>query len=781
MPPLVSISPTGEHMLLLETIRHLPIAELAQPMLRLAGLRINPRNNGPHRWPCLVSLKLKRTGDEGEVCLMLPHNARVGYPLWSPDGKRFAFTNTTTGDTELWVGESATGHVHRLEGLRLNTAYGAPFDWMPDNRTLLVGLVPDHRGDPPVAPLAPVGPNVQESKGHATPVRTHQNLLQNAYDETLFDYYTTSQLALVGVSGGKAATIGQPAVYPLVEPSPDGKHFLVARLKRPYSYLHPCSAFPREIEVWDHAARVVFRLASRPLADHVPLDGVPVGPRAYRWKPTEAATLVWAEALDGGDPKRKVAHRDRVLLLRAPFRGSPVEILRTEHRFDGIRWAEGDEFALVNEYDRDTRWRRTYLLNVKQPDAAPPQIIWSRSSQDRYNSPGMPLSHTLPSGHCVLLRHADWIYLAGEGATPEGDRPFLDRFNLRTLQSERIFRSDAESHESVVALLDDQAGRLITCRESQTEPPNYYVRERITTAHHCAAGRAGAQKHSDEMGIKHALTRFPDLQPQLRGIQKQFVTYHRDDGVELSMTLYLPPGYRQGMRLPTVFWSYPVEFNHARIAGQVTASTNRFTAIGGPSHLFFLLAGYAILDKASVPIIGAAETVNDDCIDQIVRGARAAVIKAVGMGITDPERVGVGGHSYGAFMTASLLAHTDLFRAAIALSGAYNRTLTPFGFQNERRTLWEAPEAYARLSPLLDAHRIRAPLLLIHGEADDNIGTFPIQSERMYQAIRGNGGTARLVMLPHEGHTYAARESVEHALYEMIAWFDKYVKNARNL
>ncbi|HEX5889923.1 MAG TPA: prolyl oligopeptidase family serine peptidase, partial [Pyrinomonadaceae bacterium] len=362
----------------------------------------------------------------------------------------------------------------------------------------------------------------------------------------------------------------------------------------------------------------------------------------------------------------------------------------------------------------------------------------------------------------AIMHKGDWIFLSGAGASPEGDRPFLDGFNLQTLKANRLFRSEANSYESFVALLNDDGTQFITRRETPTEAPNYFVRfsgDAATTA-------------------PRALTKFPDPMPQLRGIKKQLVTYKRADGVQCSFTLYLPPNYKEGTRLPTVVWAYPLEFNDASTAGQITGSTQRATSITGPSHLFFLLEGYAILDNATMPVVGTPETVNNTYVEQIVMSAKAAIDKAVEMGVTDPERVGVGGHSYGAFMTANLLAHSDLFRAGIARSGAYNRTLTPFGFQSERRTLWEAPELYLKVSPFMVSQKINEPMLMIHGEADDNTGTFPIQSERMYQAMKGHGGTVRLVMLPHEAHGYAGRESIEHVLYEMLSWFDRYVKNA---
>ncbi|MGH7553047.1 MAG: alpha/beta hydrolase family protein, partial [Longimicrobiales bacterium] len=521
----------------------------------------------------------------------------------------------------------------------------------------------------------------------------------------------------------------------------------------PYSWLHPVMAFPREVEIWDRGGQLVKTIARLPLSEP-PIDGVRTGPRELEWKPAEPSTLAWAEALDGGDPRRKVPHRDRIVKLAAPFAGEPIEIAKVEHRLRSIQWLERDGGPLVTEFDRTRRWTRTLLL----AEGAEPRVLWSRNQSDRYKDPGTLVQRTLPSGHRAVLQSGDSVFLTGLGASPEGDRPFLDRLDLKTLKTERVFRSAADKYESVVGLASANGSRFLVRHESPTEPPNFSLQS--------PSGRA-------------ALTRFTDRAPQLHRIQKQLVRYERSDGVALSFTLYLPPDYKPGTRLPAVVWAYPREFTDPETAGQVSGSTRRFTRFTGPSHLYLLLAGYAVLDNAAMPVVGDPQTVNNTYIEQIVMNAKAAIDKASDMGVIDRDRAGVGGHSYGAFMTANLLAHSDLFRAGIARSGAHNRTLTPFGFQSERRTLWEAPELYIKMSPLMVANKINEPLLMIHGEADNNSGTFPIQSERMYQAVRGNGGTARLVMLPHEAHGYAARESIEHVLAEMIEWCDRWVKVGR--
>lgn len=767
--PVTSISPARDKIALLEPLRYPPISELAQPMLRLAGLRINPNNNAQHRTPYFVKVTLKNIADGKETAVELPAGAQIISPAWSADGKFIAAGNVTPAGVQLWIIETASGKARQIKNAQVNTAFGG-FAWMPDQKSLLVNLVPAKRAmtAPGYQNLTPSEPNIQETSGKTGAVQTFQDLLKSPNDEKLFEYYATSQLAVVGVDG-KIREIGQPAIYDTNDVSPDGQMILVARVERPFSYLFPYSRFPHTIEVVDLNGKTVHTLAKLPLQDQIVNEGVPVGARAVAWIPTEAATLTWVEALDEGNPNNKVPFRDKAMRLAAPFNSQPVEIVKTEHRFAGRAFGERDGMMMLTDYDRDTRKRRIGIIDYRA-DSPNIKVISELNIADRYNDIGQPVTKTLPNGKTVIQQNGDDIFLAGAGATPQGELPFLRRYNLKTnQQTQELFRSDNESYESFVALLDN--GRnFITRKESISEPPNLFYRGVCPPYARCAALSTPPKQ----------LTNFADPTPQLRGIKKQLVKYKRADGVDLSFTLYLPPNYKEGTRLPTVVWAYPLEFTDASVAGQVSGSTNRFTSIGSASHLFFLLNGYAVLDDATMPVVGENPlTVNDTFIKQINDSAKAAIDKAVEMGVTDPERVGVGGHSYGAFMTANLLAHSDLFRAGIARSGAYNRTLTPFGFQGERRNFWEATKLYTDVSPFFYANRINEPILLIHGEADNNQGTFPIQSERLFAALRGTGGTARLVMLPLEAHGYAAKESIEHTLFEMMSWFDKYVKNAQ--
>lgn len=754
--PTLSLSPTRGHLLMLQGQNDPSIADLAQPMLRLAGVRINPQNNAPHAPPRIVAMKLIEVATGQTRPIELPADPYLSGLQWAPDGQRFAFLHITPRHVSLWLGDVATGTVRQVPGVEVNAAFGEPIHFLPGSKALLCRTVPADRGQPPARAVAPPGPKILESSGKSSPARTYQDLLQDEHDEQLYEYYGTAQLVRIDVAGNQLTPVGKPALLDRVDPSPDGKYLLVARHHRPFSYLLPASSFPREVEVWDQQGKVVHTLASLPLADLVPIEGVPTGPRLYHWQPDAPATLVWVEALDDGDPRKKVTHRDQLFRLASPFQSRPVPSVKTQHRFAGLGWMETG-LAFFREYDRNRKWQRTFLLDSREPDPAP-RLVWDKSINERYADPGQLVMKTLPSGKQVVHLHQDRVFLIGEGASPQGSFPFLDSLDVKTLGSKRLYQCSGQSYETPLALLTEDGREFLTRYESQAEPANFLVRS------------------AD--GAKKALTHFTDPTPQLRQIKKELVTYRRDDGVGLSFTLYLPPDYQPGQRRPAVVWAYPREFADADTAGQVSGSPHHFVTMTGPSHLFFLLRGYVVLDGATMPVVGDPETANNTYVTQIVASARAALAKAEQMGVIDANRVGVGGHSYGAFMTANLLAHCDLFRAGIARSGAYNRTLTPFGFQNERRTLWEAPDIYIKMSPFLNAHKIKAPLLLIHGEADNNPGTFYVQSERMYQAVKGNGGTVRFVSLPHESHGYRARESVEHTLYEMMAWFDTHMKNA---
>ena len=756
--PRVLESPTGDLLALVEYKPMPAIADLSRPILRIAGSRIMPDQNSQQilNFSTTLSLKDIRTGSLRRISL--PDGIRFAATTWSPDAKTIAFLRYVEGGVELWSLDVGSGIAKALTGPVVN-AVTRSFTWMPDGRSLLVSLVLEGRGPAPEPPRVPAGPNVRETSGKAAKVATYQDLLKSASDEDLFEYYAASQLAVVDASSGLTKKIGKPGLFAGASASPDANSFLVDRIKKPFSYSVPYEGFAHAYEVWDRDGVLVACPADLPPADTVPMNGVPTGPRDMEWLALKPATLIWVEALDGGDPEKEAPFRDRVMTLAAPFTDPPTEVFRFKDRAQDVAPLATPGLALASEFDWKKRWRTTWLVNLDRPGTTP-RKIFERNSQDRYNDPGFPVRITLKTGEWVVLQDRDWIYLNGAGASPKGDHPFLDRLDLKTMKKERLFQCQDPAYEDFVAFLGTSRREIVVRRETKTEPPNYYL-------------------YDLKNGRRKALTEFPDPAPLLTGVKTELVTYKREDGVELSGTLYLPPGYKPGTRLPVVIWAYPLEYNDAGTAGQVRGSVNRFPFYRGASHLFFVTQGYAVLDNAQMPVVGDPKTVNDTFVRQIVSNAAAAIKKLDEMDVGDPKRVGIGGHSYGAFMTANLLAHCDLFAAGIARSGAYNRTLTPFGFQSERRTLWEAPDTYINMSPFMRADGIKTPLLLIHGEADNNSGTFPIQSERLFAALQGFGATARLVMLPYESHGYSARESVLHVLAEMFDWFETYVKNRK--
>ncbi|MFT5644299.1 MAG: dipeptidyl aminopeptidase/acylaminoacyl peptidase [Janthinobacterium sp.] len=773
--PTISLSPQRNLAALLPTPPLPGIDEVAQPELKLAGLRINPRTCSASRFTFGTGLCLLDLATQQETAVSgLPQHLRIADTLWSPDQRSLAFSHVAYADpaagivasgVQLWLVDVASGVARQLTSAPLSCVFGRGFSWMPDSLALLVHLrVP---GPAPQASGIPGSPSQQDSLpgSAARQLRTYPDLLKNEDDARLFDHYITLQLAQVDLSGA-TRLIGQPGQFARAVLAPGGAHLLTLSLVRPYSYIVPASSFAKRIEVRDLEGRVVHMVAERPLEEGLPQghDAVSCGVRDVSWRVDAPATLVWAEAQDGGDPALDMAIRDIVFSHAAPFSGAPQVLARLTSRYAGLLWGRAD-VALLSEYWHKTRAIKLWRIAPDWPQTAQ-DLIHAGSSEDRYNSPGTPVMQADSAGlPRLLIGPDDDILFDGAGASVDGDRPFIDRLNLVTKHKQRLFQSTAPYYENVVAVLSDDGSRLLTTREAPGERPNLYLRD---------LGLPGAEQLT-------ALTQFPHPLPQLKDVQKEQIRYQRFDGVDLTATLLLPPGYevqRDGP-LPMLMWAYPQEFKSTSAASQTTGSPYHFNAISYWGPAAFLAMGYAVLDNPSFPIVGSgAEEPNDTYLAQLVADAEAAVDEVVRRGVAERHRIAIGGHSYGAFMAANLLAHTRLFRAGIARSGAYNRTLTPFGFQSEERPFWQAPEVYQAMSPFNHADKILDAMLMIHGEQDNNPGTFPIQSERMFQAIKGLGGTARLVMLPNESHAYRARESIMQMLYETNRWLEMYVRNA---
>ncbi len=760
--PAIAVSPDGEIAALFHRASTVPLAELSREELRIAGLRIDSARNARSRRRTFERIDLTRLdGGEAPEVTGLPDGFQGDHARWSPDGARLAFTHTDGFGVELWILETSTGAATRLAS-GVNAIFrNSPFEWLSDSETLAVRVVDTGRGARPQAPVVPHTPMIQESTGRVAPARTYQDLLTSPHDEALFLHYGQTRALLITLANERTEIAG-PGIIERFEPSPDGNYFLVSEIGEPFSWLVPWSRFPHRIEIRDRDGAVVRQIADLPLLEEVPIhrDSAPTGPRSVAWRGDMDATVAWIEARDGGDPATETQTRDELLQLGAPFEGDPASLLEAPLRLNAALFGGGRGVAI-------SRWwtdRSEQIWRIPAAGAGEPDLAFDTSYEDRYASPGMPLMGRNDRGARVMLTSSDGskAYLSAEGASPEGNRPFVDEWDLDTGETRRLFRSDADSYEIPLALLDPHGGVLLTRRETRETPPSYFVRD--------LSG-----------GDARALTDFAHPYPDLEGAGRELIRYTREDGVELTALLHTPPGYDPASdgRLPLLVWAYPREYKSAAAAAQVRDSPQRFSFVSWGSALYWLTQGFAVMENATMPIIGEGdEEPNDSYIEQLVASGKAAVDEAVRRGVADPDRTAIAGHSYGAFMTANLLAHSDIFRAGIARSGAFNRSLTPFGFQSEQRTFWEAPEIYFRMSPFMHAHKVNEPILLIHGAADNNSGTFPIQSRRFFHALKGHGAVARLVMFPHESHGYAARESVMHTLWEQNEWLEEHVKNA---
>lgn len=761
--PAVSIDGKAAWMLLMERNSYPSVEELAQPELKIAGQRINPNNFGPSRQNFINNFTLKdiKAGKEYPVA-GLPANMLAGNVSWSPNEKKIAFTNTTNKSVDLYVIDVATRKATKMNKQPLNVILGQDFVWMDDN-TLLYKTILQPATAAPVKSFMPSGPAIQQNLGKVAPSRTYQDLIKSPYDEQLFAFYSTVQL--VKNANGTETKIGKPGIYTTFSLSPDKKYLLTRTIHKPFSYLVPANGFNSTISITDLTGKVVKVVAELPSSELSPsgYDNVLNAPRGFDWRDDEAATITWSAPLDSGIYKSKTDFHDAVYALSAPFTGEPKELFKTTWRFGGISWGNAT-IALVSERLQSKQSTR---LSKYNPTTGQLETLLERNTTDAYGSPGFPVTVKNKYGRQVIkLIDNDTKLLMNNpiGSSPKGDLPFLAKFDLTTKKNEIIWRCQEGTYETVTDILDADKLVLLTRRESQKDMPNYYIKNLVLRV------------------ADQPITSFTNPYPQLEGISKQKVSYKRADGVDLTGDLYLPKNYdpKKDGPLPVLMWAYPREFNSAADAAQVRGSENRFTLIGYGGPVFWVTQGYAVLDNAEMPIVAtnADKKPNDNFIDQLKMNAEAAINKLAEMGVGDKNRVAVGGHSYGAFMTANLLAHTNLFKAGIARSGAYNRSLTPFGFQNEDRTYWQAPELYSAMSPFSYADKIKTPLLLVHGEMDDNPGTFPIQSERLFNAVKGHGGTVRFVSLPYEAHGYRGKENLLHLLYEQNAWLEKYVKNA---
>ncbi len=765
--PGVSVDDKGEWMLFTEANSYPSVEELARPELKIAGLRINPNNFAPSRQNFINNLVLRNIGSGKDYKITgLPSPLFAGNISWSPDDKKIAFTHTTTSSVDLYVIDITTQKSMKVNKTALNVVTGS-HQWY-NTSTLLYRTIIKPASAAPPRPAVPKGPTTQENYGKATPRPTFQDLIKSPYDEQLYEFYATTQL--VKNSNGTETKISTSAIYSSINVSPDKKYMIVRTLKKPFSYTVPAGGFPSTVVIADMNGKVIKQLAELPSSETAPSgnDNVQMAPRGFDWRDDEPATVVWCMPLDSGFIKKNLDYHDAVYSLSAPFNTEAKQLFKTKMRFRGVAWSNAT-FAIVSEGLTGKQQTQTSRYNPTTGDI---EKMMERNTTDAYSNPGNPVTEKNQWGREVikLIDNGSKLLMNNPtGSTPKGDLPFLATFDINTKKTDILWRSNEGYFENVVKVLNPDKLELLTRRESETVVPNYWIKNlRIKIA-------------------DRQITQFTNPYPQLEGVTKEKIKYKRADGVDLTGDLYLPKGYNKTKdgKLPVFIWAYPAEYNSAADAAQVRGSEHRFTLLNWGSAIYYVTQGYAVFNNAEMPIVAISKNntqqpaakPNDNFIEQLTMNAEAAINTLDSMGVGDRNRMAVGGHSYGAFMTANLLAHTKLFKAGIARSGAYNRTLTPFGFQNEDRTYWQAPDLYDAMSPFSYADKIKTPILLVHGEMDNNTGTFPIQSERMFNAIKGNGGTVKFISLPYESHGYQGRENILHTLAEQFNWLEKYVKN----
>lgn len=763
--PSVSMDSKKQYLLLSYRNTYKTLEELNDEEMKLAGLRINPITNISSTVTYINNLKLKKIKDTDDIQVKgLPTNPRITNLSWSPDESKIAFTHTTTNGVELWLMDVGTATAKKISNNYLNANIGNPISWFKDSKELLVRMLPEDR-PALINPKdnIPLGPIISTAvEGTVSQNRTYQDLLKNKTDEINFENLTTSELYRIDLNGNKTL-FKKSDMYVGESFSPDGNYLLITTLERPFSYIVPLSRFPMKSIVYTTTGKEVKNVNDVPLNEIIPKGFMAVreGKRNMAWRADEAATLYYVTALDHGDPAEIVSFRDELFTWKAPFEQAPTSLVKIPQRYNRIIWGD-QKTAVLYDHWYDTRNLKTYLLD---PSKASNNItvVFDRNSQDLYSDPGNFETVKNNFDRYVLAKENNHLFLIGEGHTPQGQKPFIEELNLKTLKTKRLYTSDLkDKKETIFSIEDFKKGKVLVSLESSSDYPNYFFRN--------------IHKKNDIQAITHFKNPFESI----KNVYKEVIKYAREDGVELSGTLYLPENYDRNAKkekLPLLIWAYPTEYKDKNSAGQTSSNPNEFTFPYYGSFVYWVTKGYAILDHASFPIIGeGTEEPNDTYIKQLVANGKAAIDAVDNLGYIDRKKVGVGGHSYGAFMTANLLTHSDLFAVGIARSGAYNRTLTPFGFQREQRNYWEAPEVYNSMSPFMTADKMKTPMLLVHGEADNNPGTFTLQTERYFQALKGLGAPVRMVILPKESHSYVAKENILHLLWEQDQFLEKYLK-----
>lgn len=714
-----------------------PTSQLERPQLGLAGLRIDVGNRmraGTDLYTRLRYSALDYAADIHEY--RPPDGSLIAELNFSPSGNKMLVTLAFTDHLEVGLLDARDHSFQTLSTGPLSAFWGAPCSFV--NEDSLICAQPQNTGAPP--PIE-IGPNIRELMSGAAPVVPYSNLLRDANDDRLFEHYGAVQFALVPTDGTESRLLNVSGMITAAGVSPDSDFIYTSRISRPYPRQLPVSRFPQSLSIHSTASGEKIFEQAKASRDQVNVSLAP-GPRMPSWDPTRPASLLFVERqLEAND-----SATDSLLEISAPFGGPAQNLAPGLRRVSAFAWSNKGNLFLTDSGSGSRTWV-SYQLRDKLIELA------RGGESDVVGDPMQALRVNGESG--AILETSGILHFKDETSLDTGAHPTLVAWTYATGKSDELWRSKDTEHAEVLAVLKHKKREYLIATESPSLPRHLVI---------------------SREGQRHGLTQPAPPHPELFGMERRMMRYKRADGLPLSGMLSLPAGAQEGITTPLVLWIYPRDFADSDQASKSKEYPQRYIDPKGASRFLLLNQGYALFD-CPMPIVGEVTSGRDDFLSQLISNAEAAIDHLVSIGIADRDRIAVMGHSYGAFAVANLLAHSKLFRTGIATSGAYNRTLTPFGFQRETRTFWQNTEAYVNMSPFFFADNIEGSLLLVHGEADDNAGTPILQSERFYAALVGNGVRTRFVSFPYEGHHLRGRDAVLHTAAEMIHWLDRELRS----
>ncbi len=817
------------------------VAQFGKPHVYLGGIQVDTHANRARSLTTSTHLGLILVDPKTNVAKTLetPKGASISAQVWSPSGAQVAYIANFDDASQVYVADVATGKSVQVSKTPLLGVLVTTIEWTADGKSIVAVVVPDGRGPAPVFGNKGIadGPEVRMTESRTIPQVIHPSLLEDPFEKAELRYYTTGQLALIDVKTKTMKKIGAPGMIRSVDASPDGQYFRVTEMTEPFSYLVPATSFGSVQELWDANGKVIAQLNKQPLREgeaagdgDTPAAGgrgglvqpaTDTGKRNISWNPVGNG-LVYFESVfsaggnggggagaaapaGGGGGRGGRGGRGGAAAAPAPGRGTPAtrpaptsvrymswtapygpndtkliyegsaQLAGVAYSYDGKTMFLSDSGSVIAVRTADPSKRYNLGRGVTVPAGGGGRAGGGGGAfgggADTSATGGRLEMKRGPNGANVVMLGSDnkTVYLSGTrspGANwnTQAPRPWVDKLDFETGKRDRVFDSPANGYDEFVSALDDDFSAYIYMHESPTVIQDAYVRDM-------------------KAGTSTQLTHAKDVAPEVSGAQHKRIQLTRQrDGIKFWVDLTLPADWKPGTRLPGIIWFYPREYTAQADydRSRYTTNINKFpdTPALRPasSTKLWVTQGNAVIEP-DCPIMGSAGKMNDNYARDLAENLELTVNAMVDQGYIDRDHVGIGGHSYGAFSTVNALTLTSIFKAGIAGDGMYNRSLTPFGFQSERRNFFEAQSTYLEMSPFFRADKISGPLLMYHSLEDQNVGTAPISSIRMFHALQGLGKPAALFMYPYEDHSVATYQTDLDQWARWFAWFDMYVKN----